>query len=54
MDLVRNGSEGLPELKIVWAAVSVAEDDVDEFDLESVEPFDVTVEVPNYLVQQKR
>ncbi len=46
LDLVRNGSERLPCLKIVWAAVSVAEDDVDEFEVESVEPFDVTVEVP--------
>ncbi len=45
-DLVRNGSEWLPELKVVWAAVSVAEDDFDELELESVEPFDVTVEVP--------
>lgn len=46
MDLVRNGSERLASLKVVWAAVSVAEDDVDEFDVESVEPFDVTVDVP--------
>ena len=46
MDLVRDGSERLPSLKIVWGAVAVAEDDVDEFDLESVEPFDVTVDVP--------
>lgn len=44
--LVRDGSGRLPQLKVVWAAVSVAEDDVDEFDLESVEPFDVTVDVP--------
>lgn len=46
LDLVRNGSEALPGLKIVWAALSVAEDDCDELEVESVEPFDVTVEVP--------
>ena len=46
MDLVRDGSEKLSVLKVVWAAVSVAEEDFDEFEQESVEPFDVTVDVP--------
>lgn len=46
MDLVRNGSERLRELKVVWAAVNVAEDDFDELEQEPVEPFDVTVDVP--------
>ncbi|HEX4130858.1 MAG TPA: hypothetical protein VHZ24_12515 [Pirellulales bacterium] len=46
VDLVRNGSERLPNLKVVWAAVSVADDEFEEFDQETVEPFDVTVDVP--------
>ena len=46
LDLVGNGSERLPELKVVWAAVSVVEDDFDELETESVEPFDMTVEIP--------
>lgn len=46
MDLLRNGSGRLKDLKIVWAAVNVAENDFDELEVESVEPFDVTVDVP--------
>jgi hypothetical protein len=46
LDLVRNGSGRLRDLKIVWAAVSVAEDEFDELEMELVEPFDVTVDVP--------
>lgn len=46
MDLVRDRSERLPLLKIVWGAMSVADDDFDELEVESVEPFNVTVEVP--------
>jgi len=50
MDLLRNGSERLPNLKVVWGAVRLAVDD-DDFDLEqfvstSVEPFNVTVHIP--------
>jgi hypothetical protein len=49
MGLLRHKSDRLPNLKIVWAAVSV--DDDDDFDLEQFDPaqadrFHVTVEIP--------
>ena len=49
LDLLRSKREDFPNLKIIWAAVSLT-DDWDEFDLETSDPahaehFDITVDV---------
>lgn len=49
LDLLRPKREGYPNLKVIWAAVSMT-DDEDEFDLETSDPaqaehFDITVNV---------
>jgi hypothetical protein len=49
LDLLRSKREDFPNLKVIWAAVSLT-DDGDEFDLETSDPaqaehFDITVDV---------
>ncbi|MCY3005052.1 MAG: hypothetical protein NTV29_03630 [Planctomycetota bacterium] len=49
LDLLRSKREDFPNLKVIWAAVSLT-DDEDEFDLETSDPahaehFDITVDV---------